>query len=244
MKLNNLSLVAILGLGSCSALDSDETSLINRSTFLDRSYNSVTVSSNNSSGSVNAGGLGTSGSSIGKDIDYSRKDVGDSANVGSVEISPSQNNDSVRFKLFDLPASFELPITDRNYESESNYFEEPNLAYDSWIVGNSYQGERQPVPLNVVGRALKDIIFDNVKPIRVFSVEVSRPVRFVFGDSAKLDFYQRYESLGVKLKFGSDFGDRWSWNYNVEIQASDNGEIGAMISFGVKTGIRNIVTRY
>ena len=243
MKLNNLSLVAILGLGSCSALDSDETSLINRSTFIDRPYNSVTIPSNNS-GYVSSGGLGTSGGSIGKDIDYGLKDVENSANVGPVEISPSQDDNSVRFKLHNIPASFELPITDRNYVSESNYFEEPNLAYDSWIVGNSYQGERQPVPLNVVGRALKDIIFDNVKPIRVLSEEVSRPVRFVFGDSAKLDFYQRYESLGVKLKFGSDFGDRWSWNYNVEIQASDNGEIGAMISFGVKTGIRNIVTRY
>ena len=241
MKLNNLSLVALLGFGSCSALDSDETSLINRSTFLDRPYDHATVTANNLSSSVSLGGLG---SSIGKDRDYCPKDVGDSADVGPVKISPSQNNDSVRFKLYNLPASFELPITDRNYESESNYFEEPNLAYDSWIVGNSYQGERQPVPLNVVGRALKDIIFDNVKPIRVLSEEVSRPVRFVFGDSAKLDFYQRYESLGVKLKFGSDFGDRWSWNYNVEIQASDNGEIGAMISFGVKTGIRNIVTRY
>ena len=202
------------------------------------------VNSSSASGArsyLNSFGSTSSSTTSSSNSDFSKIETS-SAKIGLFDVSSQDNGESLRVKVPYLPA-LEIPTHSRDeiysgYDIDRGSFEN-RLEREIDLVGNSYSDE-QPLSLNELSKFVKYLVFNNIKPIKALSEEVSRPVRFVFGDNAKFEINKHGDNLEAKLKFGSEFGERWIWNYELEFQASDDGEIGAVLYFGIKTGIRDI----
>jgi hypothetical protein len=254
-RIKNFGLGTLLGLGACTYVDFPEN-IKARSSWLDRENyifalkhrtpSSLQVSDNSKRNSQN----------LGKSQIYTRMkypifqgtdslpNVSNemSASLGLVKLSASPNQDAIKIKFPYVPA-VEIPFsnkpqyTDLRFEQElydASYFP----FEDGWIVGNRIERNQEngEVPLNVLGKVIKKYILENVRPVREVSKAVSRPVRVVFGENARFDVYENNGNMRARLRLGNNFGERWDWDYRLEIQSSTDKELGAVLTFGVKSG--------
>lgn len=177
-----------------------------------------------------------------------------SSDINTTDIGPFRiSQDSISLGLRALPLP-QLQIPFERYSFDSQYERQlGNVGFDyqlsnqynpslnGWIVGNgNKQIDEEPLPLNILGRATKKLIFDNCGVIRDLSNALQSPVKATFGrDSSFEMFYMGDNNLGAKLGIGNNnFGQDYFCKWGLDLQATSDGDIGINISFEIKTGRR------
>ncbi len=236
--MKGVGLVALLSV-SCVSTDNDQV-YYGKNDFLPRNAPiSVPVSGKGGS----SYGSGVAGSNLpGNNYsgqnpsDYGKFD-GNSANLGLFTVSSSDNRDSLRFGLSPFPAfALEIPIRKLDVYGEPLYDGRLNEDPNIWMVGNGYlnNGDRPPVPLSLLGKVVKKVLWDTnvVAPVRKVAEQFSDlsngPTQLIFGKGSSSTLELKLDSDRVGLGYEIKLPSLWSLKFEYQHAIGDNEENALM----------------